>query len=107
MNEDLLEENLDTLQKFGPIFQSKVLSCLLSNKQFLEQTQDIITPFYFENIANKWIIEKILWYFSEYKNLPTMEVFKQEVDKMDKNDTLKISIIEQLKNVYKNSKYQI
>ena len=102
MKEDLNEENLDTLQKFGASFQTKSLAVLLKDIRFLEQTYDIIVPHYFESDSNKWIAEKILWYYETFKNLPTLDVFKQEVDKITGNDTLKVSIIAQLKNVYQN-----
>lgn len=107
MKEDLLEKNLDTLQKFGTSFQTKALSCLLNSREFLEQTYDIVVPHYFDSDANKWIAEKVLWYFGEYKSSPTMDVFKQEIDKLpddDRTRVLRVSIIEQLKNVYKNIK---
>ncbi len=102
MKEDLNEENLDTLQKFGSSFQTKSLAVLLKDIRFLEQTYDIIVPHYFESDANKWIAEKILWYYETFKNLPTLDVFKQEVDKIQNNDTLRVTIIAQLKNVYQN-----
>jgi replicative DNA helicase len=103
MKEDFRDENLDTLTKFGAIFQSKAIASLLIDRSFLEQVYDILVPQYFESEANKWIVEKILWYFQEFKNIPTMDVFKKELDKQE-NDTLKVSIIEQLKAVYVNTK---
>lgn len=103
MKEDLLEENLDTLQKFGTSFQTKAISCLLNSREFLEQTYDIVVPHYFDSDSNKWIVDKILWYFGQYKTAPTMDVFKQEVDKLNPTDVLRVSVIEQLKSVYKNT----
>ena len=102
MKEDLKDEHLDTLQKFGTSFQTKVLSALLTSREFLEQTSDIVVPFYFENEANKWIVETILWYFKQYRTIPTMEVFKQEVDKLDASNVLRVSVVEHLKSVYRN-----
>jgi replicative DNA helicase len=105
MKEDLMEENLDTLQKFGSSFQTKSLAVLLKDIRFLEQTYDIIVPHYFESDSNKWIAEKILWYYESFKNLPTIDVFKQEIDKLPPTqDTLKVSVVAQLKNVYQNIK---
>ena len=103
MKEDLLEKNLDTLQKFGTSFQTKAISCLLNSREFLEQTYDIVVPHYFDSESNKWIVEKILWYFGQYKTAPTMDVFKQEVDKLNPTDVMRVSVIEQLKSVYKNT----
>ena len=104
MKEDFVEENLDTLQKFGQTFQSKAIACLLVDREFLDQTYDILVPHYFENEYNRWIVDRILWYYQQFKNTPTMDVFKQEVDKLNNADALKVSIIEQLKNIYKNTK---
>ena len=101
-----MNEILDTIAQYGTSFQTKVLSTLLIDRPFLDQTFDIINPQYFESEANKWIAKTILWYFSEYKNIPTMEVFKLEVDKLDTSDVLRVSVIEQLKNVYINTKAQ-
>jgi replicative DNA helicase len=103
MKEDLLEKNLDTLQKFGTSFQTKAISCLLNSREFLEQTYDIVVPHYFDSESNKWIVDKVLWYFGQYKSAPTMDVFKQEVDKLRVDDVLRVSVVEQLKNVYKNT----
>ena len=63
MKEDLKEENLDTLQKFGSSFQTKSLAVLMTDIRFLEQTYDIVVPHYFESDSNKWVAEKIMWYY--------------------------------------------
>ena len=100
-NSDLNVEHLDTLQKFGNIFQSKVISCLISNQGFLEQIYDILTPHYFESEVNQWIVDRIIWYYGEYKTIPTIEVFAKELKKPNSvTDIIKSSVIEQLKYVY-------
>lgn len=91
----------DTLQKFGQAFQTKCIVALLTDKEFIEQVYDILNPNYFESESNRWTIEKILWYFHEYKSLPTMEVFKKELDKYNVDESQKTAIKESLRNVYK------
>lgn len=107
VKQDFSTENLDTLQKFGTVFQNKAIAGLLIDKSFLEQTFDIIVPHYFESEANKWVVETIINYYNQYKDCPTLEVFKKEVDKLnnDKNEELlRVVVIEQLREIYKHVK---
>ena len=92
---------LDTLSKYGTGFQIKVLSVLLSDREFLEQTQDIIDPKYFDADGASWVAKKIAWYFDKYRDIPTAQVFKSELDKEEKSE-IKSSIIPVLKDVYNN-----
>ena len=94
---------IDTLAKFGPTFQTKAIAVMLTDKTFLDQAQDIIDDKHFELDAHSWIVGRILWYFGEYRDIPSMEVFKKEVDKIHGNDVLKTSVIQSLKEVYKNT----
>lgn len=93
------DNNVDNLAKFGPTFQAKVLANILSSTDFLQQTLDVLNPNFFETDAGKWIIEETISYFSEYKSLPTLEVFKIELDK-EKDDVLKIAVKEQLRTAF-------
>ena len=93
---------LSDLNKYGPGFQTKVLSSLLSNKQFLINIHDILDDDYFDNQAHKWIVSQILKYYGEYHAAPTLEVLKVELQKVT-NEVLQISIKEQLREAYKNS----
>lgn len=90
---------VDTLQKFGTTFQTKCIIALLTDRSFTEQMADVIDKEFFESEANKWIIDRIFWYFGEYRSLPSMAVFKKEVDKIN-HDVLRAGVIEHLKNVY-------
>jgi replicative DNA helicase len=92
-------ENVDTLSKYGPTFQAKVLASLLSSTEFFQQSLDVINPKFFENDAGQWIVDASLRYFSEYKVLPTLDVFKVELDKVN-DDLLKIAVKEQLRSAY-------
>lgn len=96
--------NGDNLSKFGITFQTKAISVMLTDRSFLDQAQDIIEPKHFESDAHKWIVEKIMWYFDTYKDIPSMEVFKKEMDKENiKDNDYKVNLVQSLKDVYKNS----
>ena len=90
---------LNSINQYGHDFQIKVLSSLLTHKEFLTNIHDIISEDYFENSAQKWIIKEILKYYDKYHTTPSMEVLKVELQKLD-NEVLQISLKEQLKSAY-------
>ena len=90
---------IDNLRKFGLEFQVKTLAGILTNKTFFERVVDIIEVEFFENTAHQWILKEIITYHTEYKDLPTMQVFKVRMNTVD-NDELKTLITEQLRLVY-------
>jgi len=92
-------EAVDTLVKYGQSYQSKVVASLISDVKFLEQVYEITKPAFFESEANRWIIDMVLQYFSEYRTIPTMEVFKIKTGEIE-DKVLKQTVVEQLKNVY-------
>jgi replicative DNA helicase len=91
---------LDSLDKYGNSFQTKVLGLLLTDRKFLVDVSDSVTEDYFENTARKWIVTKLNKYFDEFHTTPTMEALQIEVKK-ENNDVLKIAVIEELKEAYK------
>ncbi len=91
------------LTQFGHSFQIKIVSALITDRDFLQQSYDMVSPNYFDNDASKWIIKNTLTYFDKYKTVPTMEVFKVEVDKI-KNEVQGVAVKELLKEAYKSSK---
>ena len=91
---------LDSLSGYGKAFQIKVLYALLNDKPFLQNIIDVLTEDYFDSAAHKWIVNYTIKYFTKYKSNPTMEVLAVEVKKIKNNDVLKISIKEELKQVY-------
>lgn len=90
---------LQSLDKYGIDFQIKVISSLLTHKEFLSQIHEILSEEYFSNSAHKWIIREILNYYDEYNTTPTMEVLKIEIQKIP-NEILEVSVIETLKKAY-------
>jgi len=94
-----MQEQIDTLSKYGQSFQSKVVSALITDNKFLDTIGEITTPKFFENDANKWIVSEILEYHNEYRKPPTLDVFKSQLSKVD-NEVLKKTVVEQLRHVF-------
>ena len=90
------------LNQYGPHFQIKAISSLLTHKQFLISIHDVLSEEYFDNQAHKWIIKEILRYYDKYHTTPSMDILKVEVKKID-NDVLQLSIKEQLREAYQAS----
>ncbi len=93
------DTTVDNLAKYGPTFQAKVLACILSSQEFLQQSLDVLNPNFFESDAGKWIIDNTIDYYTSYKAIPTLEVFKVELEK-EKDDVLKLAVKEQLRTAF-------
>ena len=93
---------LNSLNQYGPAFQIKVISALLTHKDFLTNIHDIISDEYWDNQAHKWIIQEIIKYYEKYHTTPSMDILKVELKKVT-NDVLKVSIKEQLREAYEAS----
>jgi len=93
---------LQSLNQYGYDFQIKVISSLLTHKEFLVNIHDIISEEYFENQAHIWIIKEILKYYDKYHTTPSLEILKVELQKIE-NEVLQVSIKEQLKQAYVSS----
>jgi replicative DNA helicase len=90
------------LSQYGPNFQTKVLSSLLTHKEFLVNIHDILSDEYFDNQAQKWVIKEILKNYEKYHTTPSMDLLKVELKKID-NEVLQVSIKEQLRAAYEAS----
>jgi hypothetical protein len=93
---------MSKLTQYGHTFQIKALAILITDRAFLQQIADIVSPDYFDNDAGKWIMRKTLSYFNEYKTVPTMEVFKVEVGKINQ-ELQSVAVKDLLKQAYKAS----
>lgn len=89
----------DTLSKYGQSFQSKVISALLTDVRLMDTLNEIIHKKFFESDANKWIVGEIKDYYNDYKKIPTLDVFKVQLSKLE-NPSLGKTIVEQLRVVY-------
>jgi len=90
---------LSTLAQYGTQFQIKVLSSLLTRKEFLINIHDVLSDEYFDNSAHKWIINEILKYYDKYHTVPSMDILKVEMKKIE-NEVLQLAIKEQLREAY-------
>ena len=93
---------LTSLNQYGNHFQIKVLSSLLTHKEFLINIHDILSEEYFDNQAQQWIIKEILKYYDKYHTTPSMDVLKVMLQKIE-NEVLKLSVKEQLKAAFQSS----
>tara|TARA_R110000803_G_scaffold138485_1_gene205332 strand:+ start:3493 stop:4854 length:1362 start_codon:yes stop_codon:yes gene_type:complete len=90
---------LQSIDQYGPQFQTKVISALLTHKDFLVNIHDILDESSFGNQAHQWIIKEILSYYNTYHTIPSMDVLKVELQKID-NEVLQLSIKEKLREAY-------
>jgi len=80
-------------------FQRHIISMLLSDRQFLLQSMDLVKPNYFTNKAHKVICQFIYDYFKQYMVLPNKTFVKQEIRsklKEDKSLTFFLAEVETL-----------
>ena len=90
---------IDNLKKFGNEFQIKCIAGLVSDRPFIERLADIVEADFFENEAHRWIVKESISYFHEYRDLPSLNVFKVRLETIT-NEALKASIVNSLKLVY-------
>jgi Replicative DNA helicase len=91
----------ENFNQFGPTFQAKIISSLLSDNKFIQTINDILEPEYFDSDANKWLTKQIAKYFMEYRKAPTLEVLKIKINQMD-DEILKVSVVENLKDAWRS-----
>jgi len=91
---------LKSIDEYGPVFQMKVISSLLTHKEFLQNINDVLDSEYFTNPAHKWVINEILDYYEKYHTTISMDILKVEMKKVE-NEVLQVSIREQLREAYK------
>ena len=91
----------ENFNQFGPTFQSKIISSLLTDNKFIQTISDILEPKFFDSDANKWLTTQVSKYFMEFRKAPTLEVLKIKITQMD-DEILKVSVIENLKEAWRN-----
>ena len=72
---------LKSIQEYGKGFQIKVLSSLLTHKEFLANIYDILNEEDFNNQAHRWIVKEIIKYYDKYHTTPSLDILKVEVKK--------------------------
>lgn len=88
------------LSKYGFKFQSKLIACLMTDAAFVSQVYDLIKLEYFESESIRFIVDVSLDYFKQHKKLPTLEVLKVYVERVQ-DDLLKQEIVSTLKEAVK------
>ena len=86
---------------FGYNFQIKLIVSLMTQSKFVEQIHDILDEKHFDNEAIRWVVRECKKYYLKYKKSPTLNVFKMSVGEI-KNDILKTTVVDTLKQVYQN-----
>jgi replicative DNA helicase len=92
-------KTLTTLADYGPGFQIRIISSLLTQHKFLRTVYDILNPQDFQSQAHQWIVTQIIKYYKEFNSPPSMDILKIELKKLE-NEILQISIKEQLREAY-------
>jgi replicative DNA helicase len=89
----------DTLASYGNEYQCKAIASIISDRSFLERISDILDYKSFQSEAHQWIVQTTIKYFLDYKELPTLSVFKIKIEDLASDD-LKSMIVTQLKLIY-------
>src|SRR5574344_1327943 len=90
---------LSDIDQYGASFQIKVISSLLTSKEFLININDVLSESYFTNQAHKWIVREILKYYEKYHTNISMDILKVELQKIT-DEVLRVAVKEQLKEAY-------
>ena len=91
----------DTLTKYGSVFQTKIITCLLTDQQFAVTIYDLVQPELLDTEAKQWLVRQIKAYYYEYKVTPTLAALKIKVNEVS-TQLLRDSIIDELREVTKN-----
>ena len=73
----------------------------MKNQTFLEQIHDILDEKHFDSDSLKWVVKECKKYYDEYRKCITLDVFKVKTQEVE-NDVLKLSIVENLKEVFRH-----
>ena len=57
----------ESLTKFGNTFQTKVITCLLIDNEFIQTIYDLLQAEQFDTESKQWLVREIKAYFYEYK----------------------------------------
>lgn len=97
----MIDNITDTLTTKGAEFQSKVLTVLIRNKEFLSQVSDAFDPKYFDANSRQWIASVVIDYFNEYRELPTYLVFCNKIANIS-DDALKVTVEAEMDKLLKH-----
>ena len=72
----------DSLTKYGSVFQTKIITCLLADQQFAVTVYDMIQPELLDTEAKQWLVKQIKDYYYEYKLTPTLAALKIKINEI-------------------------
>lgn len=64
---------------------------MITDRSFMSQIYDIIDPEYFDSEALRFLVKNTRFYFHEYRSLPTVDVFKVQIDSIS-SDAVKAEV---------------
>ena len=67
------------LEDYGTEFLRKLLSHVITNKNFFKSIYDVLSPDYFPHNAHKWVIDKLIEHYDKYKKLIPKELYRQKL----------------------------
>jgi replicative DNA helicase len=85
---------------FDVEFQTKILSAMFMDKIFFLSVIDTLRVEYFTVESLQWVFKVIRDYYKEFKNLPTLDVIKNELHKVTDQAT-KASLIDRIPRMVK------
>lgn len=85
---------------FDVEFQTKILSSMFMDKIFFLSIVDTLRIEYFTVESLQWVLKTIKDYYSEFKNLPTLDVIKNEIKKIT-DQSLRTSLVERIPKMIK------
>lgn len=86
----------DKLANYGFGFQAKLIASIMTDLAFTSQIYDLLKLEYFESESIKYIIDITLEYFKQNKKVPSADVLKVYINKLD-DDLLKTDVINVLR----------
>ena len=90
----------ESLTKFGNTFQTKVITCLLVDNEFIQTIYDLLQAEQLDTESKQWLVREIKSYFYEYKSIPTLDTIKVKISTIS-SDILKQSVIDELREIMK------
>jgi len=95
-----MDNNVDTFEYVYSV-QVKIMTCILTDREFTSQILDTFSASYFDNKALQWVCEKTFAHFGVFKVMPTLDVFHMEVVKLE-NGIFKKEIVSTLRDIWTN-----
>ena len=91
----------DDLTKYGSVFQTKIITSLLTDQQFAVTVYDMMQPELMGTEAKQWLVKSIKDYYYEYKVTPTLASLKVKINEIT-TELLKDAVVDELREVTKS-----